>query len=62
MARITKREYDRDSVSRAEEHSARGTLSRPPLFDPQNDPRENWADDPTPAEQRELERDERQAA
>jgi hypothetical protein len=47
------KDLDRTSLSRIEE--ARG-------IDPQNDPREDWRDDPTAAEMAEMDREERCAA
>jgi hypothetical protein len=56
------KDLDRTSLSRVEE--ARGWLGAQGV-DPQNDPRENWRDDPSPAEMAEMaemDRDERCAA
>jgi hypothetical protein len=53
------KDLERASLSRMEE--ARGWLGAQGA-DPQNDPRERWADDPSPAEMAEMDRDERLAA
>jgi hypothetical protein len=53
------KDLGRASLSRMEE--ARGWLGMQGA-DPQNDPRERWADDPSPAEMAEMDRDERLAA
>jgi hypothetical protein len=50
------RDLDRTSLSRVEE--ARGWLGMQGV-DPQNDPGEDWRDDPSPAEMAEMDRDER---
>jgi hypothetical protein len=53
------KDLDRTSLSRIEE--ARGWLGMQGI-DPQNDPREDWRDDPTAAEMAEMDREERCAA